>query len=201
MSFGNTQPSCSIAFRLKRGKNEGDCGREMCVPFTWDSTATVCIGSATPLAVTTYGTETRFTVVTLTGTVGWRGGSFLEQAAPARRTRAAMRAARVRVLIYWLGSEVDATRLNPRRTERVCRRVRLIHRRRGRVARVRYTIASATELAARRRPVLSWTWTCPRCAKSCGARAAGPGGCRPMKWPACSPPTTSRRRAPALRPT
>jgi hypothetical protein len=37
---------------------------------TCDSTAAVCIGSATPFAVTMKGTIDRFTVVTLTGTFG-----------------------------------------------------------------------------------------------------------------------------------
>ena len=50
----------------------------------------------------------------------------MEHAAPARRTRAAMRAARMRVLIYWLESGVDATPLNPRRTGTVPARLNLL---------------------------------------------------------------------------
>jgi hypothetical protein len=41
----------------------------------------------------------RFTVVTLTGTVGLRGGSFFEQAASAMSASAAMHAEEERVLI------------------------------------------------------------------------------------------------------
>src|SRR5450759_5562556 len=99
-----------------------------------------------------YGTEARLTVVTVTGTVGCRGGSPLEQAAIAQRASVAMRAEKERVLINWPGSEVDATPLGPRKTGMVCRRARLIHRRRGRVAREKYTIASAIE------PAALWHW-------------------------------------------
>src|SRR5438105_5000030 len=114
------------------------------IPLTCDSTATVCIGSATPLAVTTYGTDARRTVVTLTGTFGCLGGSFFEQAADATIEIAAMHTLRKRVLIYCLELEVDGSPSNLRKRGMAYRRVLRVHRRRGRVAPVMCTTASET---------------------------------------------------------
>src|SRR3954465_15278973 len=118
------------------------------MPFTWASTATVCIGSATPLAVTTYGTIARLTVVTLTGTVGLRGGSFFEQAEIAVTASAAMHAREVRVLIDWSGLVVCGTLSSRSRMQKACRRSVLIPRRRARVAPGKCTTASVIEPAA-----------------------------------------------------
>src|SRR5881628_1475861 len=80
----------------------------------------------------------RRTVVTLTGTCGERGGSFFEHAAMPAMAITAMHVARIRVLIWNLELEVDATTCREKK-RRACRRVHLVHQRRGRVAPVKCT--------------------------------------------------------------
>src|SRR3954463_4701751 len=91
----------------------------------------------------------RFTVATLTGTTGFRGGSFFEQAEIALSASAAMHAKEVRVLIDWSGLEVYGTLCSRGRKQRECRRWDLIPRRHGRVAPGKCTTATGTAPAAR----------------------------------------------------
>jgi hypothetical protein len=51
------------------------------------------------LAVTTYGIDARFTVVTLTGTAGRRGGADFEQAAITTSAKAAAHNDTLRVIM------------------------------------------------------------------------------------------------------
>src|ERR1700674_314432 len=100
------------------------------MPFTCASTATVCIGSATPFAMTMYGTLVRLTVVTLTGTLGCRGGSDFEHAAARHtanaipqtvRAEGATRSGELNAFMDELWSGVGEAQENREQKKRECR--------------------------------------------------------------------------------
>ena len=88
------------------------------------------------------------TVVTLTGTVGWPGGSFFEQAAIAISATVTAAADRLRMLMGEWYPERDVSGLNLRKWRRGCHRERRERRRRAPAARVTYTTATAIVPAA-----------------------------------------------------